>query len=769
MAKAQRTHHQPLLADVPVSLPKQDQLGRSPFAKSLAKTIKSMRGLDSFVFGVCGPWGSGKSSVLKLVVRELQAGRGQSKPIIVSFNPWWFSGKDQLLHAFLGQLGSVLGRNDAGERVAALGSKLTALGKLLRPFSWIPGASVVKDLADGLQAGGEATQQIGEQISADVYRLREEIDDLLRQENRRIVIVMDDIDRLTAQEISQLFLIVKAVADFPNTVYLLAFDHGVVAKAINETLRLDGESYLEKIVQVQIDIPSASSVQLQTLFLAQLDGLLDSSIVNETSKKDFANLFHDGIKEFFKTPRSVKRLTNVLRVLFPAVVGEVYWPDFIGIVGLMVFAPDAFRTIRANPLRFTGIERHSDRGERDEAAKFHKVWIDELSPERRDAVSEIVQRLFPKVECALGNHGYGDGWESRWRADLRVCSPDCFDRYFQLRVPEGEFSEAEWKAIVESLDTPDRIAERIRGFSQERGPHGFGSRAKEFLERASIFAKHQATIDQAKRLFEALMRYGDILHAVMDTNRVYLVPISNDLRLSWAMQEALERIDDLVEREAFLDICFSNEFGIQTGTRFLWLLGAQHGKFGSEPNRSHESHLVSEPCVDRLIQVVLQRMNTAAGSDALVYHPQALLLASDWRRFGGEVEARNWIHTLAADDERFVWLLGQAKSLSAVHGGRDRVVTEISTIDGGWLVSWFDGTALRGRAESILQAKPNWMTPDAEQTLKLVMETIDESGRAIDPIEARRTHHHRRRNKAAADESADGEQSTTDSEETVTE
>ena len=130
---------------------------------------------------------------------------------------------------------------------------------------------------------------------------------------------MDDIDRLTAQEISQLFLIVKAVADFPNTVYLLAFDHEVVAKAIQETLGLDGKAYLEKIVQVQIDIPPASPLLLQGLFLSQLDGLLEPDSITRDTKKDFENLFHDGLKTFFKTPRAVKRLTNVLRVLFPAV------------------------------------------------------------------------------------------------------------------------------------------------------------------------------------------------------------------------------------------------------------------------------------------------------------------------------------------------------------------------------------------------------------------------------------------------------------------
>jgi len=758
MARLKRRRPQTLLADVPISLPKQDQLGRSPFAKTLAQTIKSMKGIDSFVFGLCGSWGSGKSSVMKLVVRELQSGRSKNKPVVVNFNPWWFSGDDQLLHFFLGQLGSTLGRVDRGKRVTALGSKLTTLGKLLRPVGWIPGVSVVKEMAEALEHGGEATQELGDQISADVSRLREEIDNLLRRETRRIVIVMDDIDRLTAHKIAQLFLIVKAVADFPNTVYLLAFDHAVVTKAISETLRMDGASYLEKIVQVQIDIPPASPLQLQTLFLSQLDALVDSSTIDEKSKKDFLNLFHDGLKEFFKTPRAVKRLTNVMRVLFPAVEGEVYWPDFVGIVGLMVFAPAAFRTIRENPSRFTGLERGDNQGTSD----FHKMWVSELPPDRRDLVSEIVRRLFPKVESELGGHAYGNGLESRWRAELRVCSSDCFDRYFQLRVPEGEFSEAEWKAVVAILNVPDRIDQCVSGFCRERGPHGFSSRAKEFLERASLFAKHEATVEQAKRLFEVLMRNGDDLLAVPDTDRIHLVPISNDLRLLWAMQEPLERIECVAERERFLESCFSRDFSLRTGTRFLWFLGAQHGKFGSESNRPHEPRLVSEACVDRLVEVAVKRLRAAADNGSLSQHPTALLIACDWREFGGEAEARTWIHSLVVDDEKLVWLLGQAKGMAEVHSDRDRVATEVPTIGGGGLVKWFDGVTLRQRAASVLQAKPAWLSSDGEQTLCLVLASIDEKGNALDPLRVRHTHFGSDHDGASTQKARDAKTSTID-------
>jgi predicted KAP-like P-loop ATPase len=103
-----------LWADVPVGCAADDQLGRASFAATLAKTIRSMKGSDSFVFGICGPWGSGKSSVLRMTVNELESGKSKFKPIVVTFNPWSFSGQEQLLASSLGQLAAALGKADPG-------------------------------------------------------------------------------------------------------------------------------------------------------------------------------------------------------------------------------------------------------------------------------------------------------------------------------------------------------------------------------------------------------------------------------------------------------------------------------------------------------------------------------------------------------------------------------------------------------------------------------------------------------------------------------
>ncbi len=82
-----------LSADRPSQDPKEDLFGHAPFAGSIADSIRRYPGTDGLVFALYGPWGSGKSTVLSYVRYYLKQGEAGDRPLIVTFNPWWFSGR----------------------------------------------------------------------------------------------------------------------------------------------------------------------------------------------------------------------------------------------------------------------------------------------------------------------------------------------------------------------------------------------------------------------------------------------------------------------------------------------------------------------------------------------------------------------------------------------------------------------------------------------------------------------------------------------------
>jgi predicted KAP-like P-loop ATPase len=180
-----------------------------------------MPGPEPFVFGISGPWGSGKTSLLNMIGHELRArSRSNRKVVIFRFNPWWFSGSDTLMVSFLHDFAKVLGAEVEGAVSKRLAEYLTIFGHLLKPARFIPGLGAPAEaLSELAVSGGEAMGKAGELASRDAAGIRREIDRLLLEKRQPVLVIVDDVDRLLPDEIIQVFRIVKAVADFPFVRY----------------------------------------------------------------------------------------------------------------------------------------------------------------------------------------------------------------------------------------------------------------------------------------------------------------------------------------------------------------------------------------------------------------------------------------------------------------------------------------------------------------------------------------------------------------------
>ena len=118
-----------LSPDRPSNNPAEDVYGHAPFAKTLARGIQGYQGDEGIVLSLYGPWGSGKSTVLNYVKNELDQIKEDERPIVVEFNPWWFSGHEALARAFLSQLQAVLGKTKGFKKVGEAIAKYSgALG-----------------------------------------------------------------------------------------------------------------------------------------------------------------------------------------------------------------------------------------------------------------------------------------------------------------------------------------------------------------------------------------------------------------------------------------------------------------------------------------------------------------------------------------------------------------------------------------------------------------------------------------------------------------
>ncbi|MDZ4671931.1 MAG: P-loop NTPase fold protein [Phototrophicales bacterium] len=89
-----------LHADKPLTDPLHDLLNYDGFATTLAKSIETMMPPEGLVMAIYGPWGAGKTTLVEFTLHHLEKIAIENRPIIVRFNPWWFSGHENLIRVF---------------------------------------------------------------------------------------------------------------------------------------------------------------------------------------------------------------------------------------------------------------------------------------------------------------------------------------------------------------------------------------------------------------------------------------------------------------------------------------------------------------------------------------------------------------------------------------------------------------------------------------------------------------------------------------------
>ncbi len=455
-----KKHYCTLSADKPLIDPQEDQLGYALFAKHLAFSLTKMVPAEGFVVAIYGPWGSGKTTLLNFLFHYFKEAPVDEQPIIVPFNPWWFSGHEKLAKHFFDQLQASLATSEVD--LANLQGKIAEFADMV---SELPASIHIPYISIG-KIAVEFTPM--KSSVKNVIKLKMEIAEELRKQPRRIFVTVDDIDRLNPEEIRQLFGVIKSVADFPNVVYLLTFDKKVVIEALRESQGISGENYLEKIVQFPFELPLPDRSSLSRLLFARLEIIMAGTPEGLFDQTYWGNVFMRGIEHFISTPRKINLLTNTLSVTYPAVQGEVNPVDFIGIETLRIFCPEAYNMIRTYPEKFTGREWVASKI--DQLRTFQESWVTQIAEENREAVRGLLSQLFPKLGEMWGDLGFDPPNEATWRKQLRICSPDIFPIFFHLALPQGDISNAEIMVILSLAHNPQEFSARSAGTGSPGSP-----------------------------------------------------------------------------------------------------------------------------------------------------------------------------------------------------------------------------------------------------------------------------------------------------------
>jgi hypothetical protein len=431
-------------ADRPALTQEQDLLARGPLVERLAGWVREAPIDEGFVIGLTGPWGSGKTTILHFLEEALG-----SDAVVVWFEPWLFSDADQLVTRFFGELSARLKGDDMKRRLRKLGTQLADYGAALSPA-----ASVVLGPAGQIAA---APKQVASLRSVSASGQRRAIRDALRKHPQRIVVLIDDLDRLDPREVGEVLRLVKLVADLPGVVHILGFDRPRVERALDKLGSDDGNAYLQKIVQASMGVPPVGRDQLRSMSMEWLEQALSGHKLEAWVTAAWSGLAVGGIDGYLKTLRDGRRLANMAPAAVDLCSDEVAGMDVLALEAMRIFDPDVHEALPLIADILGGNQGYFEFRKQKDVDKEHREKIEKVLAKSgaREPTTHILRTLFPAAAHLLG--GTRTGVDQSCRTLKRVAARPVLMRYLHHTLDPTDAASATVDAALAVLSKADEF------------------------------------------------------------------------------------------------------------------------------------------------------------------------------------------------------------------------------------------------------------------------------------------------------------------------
>ena len=667
-----------LSPDLPIAKLEEDGLNRGSFAESLAKTLVQYSFPSSLTIGLYGEWGSGKTSLLNMVFENVE--RIDDGVVVLRFNPWLCSDPKQLVTQFFKQMAT------------AIKLKKRAADKaweLINQYADILGATSVIPVAGEIVAAftkvltKKAEEETKERTN-DLQESKNQIIKKLKDEKIKIIVSIDDIDRLSEEEIVAVFQLVKSLADFPNTIYVLAFDYDVVVRALGKVQHGDGKEYLEKIVQVPFEIPVPNIDDIHEALFSKLNGILGDIPEEDWDKETWVELFQQGIKNYIRSIRDVIRYTNVFSLKYELLKNETSVVDLLGLTCLQVFEPTvysklpSYKDILCGERRSFSHERQKEMEEKVECA-INRIAPDDGSVTDLEATKNILGTLFPGIKTNMGwSYGVGRGY-SRRDSLIRnsIAAPECFDRYFALTLENGAIPTATVRRMVfESSES--KLAEEIMQIYRD-------GKIVRLLEAIEVYAGagDGRSIDAERAAIIIKVLSCNWSSFEVEDEGFFAVPFA--WRLLYCVDPLLKRMDSKARASLMCSIFENEKVQVSTVALLLQDFENQLGRYAENARESADAVLPLD-AVLKLEAIFKERAVKAIDSKVVLRQYHGLRFLWLLEQIAPETAADKK-KSMVTDDVSLVKIIDECTSRGSV---AVRIVAKTRTVDRDRLSEFVD-------------------------------------------------------------------------------
>lgn len=666
-------------ADRPIRNLEQDLLGRADFAKNLSDAISQWKGDESLVIALHGDWGSGKSSIKNMALSYSK--KQDNSPTIIEFSPWEWSAQDKIVQAFFDEISKSIGRKDSSKEdqnlaniFAKYGNHLSTAHTIFKSANLFVPLLTTAILGTGLvssyftdntqlvllittltslipilmsvtEKGSDILGKISENSSQKaklnektLAEIREELITALKSRTTPLLIVMDDIDRLTTVELRMIFQLIKANTDFPNVIFLLLFQKDIVEKKLTDTTQ-SGENYLEKIIQIPFTIPQIQLKQVHEVLVNLLEDVINShtDADKKFDQKRWVEIYHNGLKNYFNNLRNVYRFNSTLCFNFNLFknndIFEADPIDLIAIECLRVFEPNVYSKLSNSKEAFTTLRSVSSNNQTDKV-KYSRIIEDifkSASENNRESVEGILKTLFPTTQWIISNYYHDDSSYQEWFTQLRVCHKDHFDKYFKLSFDSEDFSTSDFINFLQLTANREQLKEKILALDAR-------NLLEDFLSKFEAYSK-QVPQENINSYIYAMLDAGDEINHESSkffgfSAQTYLFRLC-----SWS----LEDIPDIKFRAKILQnyINQNSNFSI-----IDYILTAEH-----QNKEKNNETIFEEYDFEQLKNDFINQLNQFANSnpESLLKNTSFLSLMYRWKEWGNSSDVLTWFEKQTQD------------------------------------------------------------------------------------------------------------------------
>lgn len=423
----QKQNANPLVRDCAITNQDEDFFGYQKMVNSLlADLYDTDVENEAFSVGIAGKWGVGKSSFINLLRNSIL----QKDGLIVDLYPRSSMNLSAISLDFFNSLSNTLKGYHTGS--------WHIVDKYVKSLRCIEGKGWFNKTIDAIEVFAKTDE-------------KERLQNVITEIGRKIFVIIDDLDRLTAPEILEVLKIIDRNGSFKNIIFIVAYDKEYVNAVLRKYLGYEGsEMFTDKYFNFEYSLPAHNFYMERQYVANYIRNKISFNESDAVTKKDLLNVWNrigGSVVRYLGLMRDVKRFINILMSRLASVKNDVNIEDFIFITLLRYKDLDLYYKLSTADILIGGNQFLE--GDPD-LLYLKETAIPEINARSlgwKDA-SHILQKLFP----IKGQEIHYD-----LKADYRkVRTTNAFDTYF-FDAASGKILHKDLRRLFDSSSKEDSI------------------------------------------------------------------------------------------------------------------------------------------------------------------------------------------------------------------------------------------------------------------------------------------------------------------------